>query len=270
MMYSRTFTRPITVLGLIVVLLLSGGLVDQAAAGEAVLYLAVESYTWKEFKDNGSLLLKESGPLAGVGFTYHHEFPDHLTLRPTAEIFGGTVDYDGQTQTGIAAKTDVDYFGLKLDGDIGRKFIISKQWFVEPFGGLGLRLWIRDINDGVAANGTATYGYDEVWLTWNARLGLRGGVDISQGSRLFAEVGVKLPLYNENTADLGLDVTMHPGKETSYFAEMGAQLSGFRGILFYEGLRFSKSDEVAIAYGYTVWQPKSEADIYGLKLGVVF
>ena len=278
MKYSEMFMRSIFMLGLVVALLSSGGLVDQASADQTVIYMAVDSYTWKEFTDDGSLFLKESGPLVGVGITYQHEFPGHVTLTPTAEIFGGTVDYDGQTWGGTAMTTNVDYFGLKLEGDVGRKFRNAERFFIEPFFGLGLRTWIRDINDGTTVTGMVTAGYREGWVTWNARLGLRGGIDISPGSRLFAEAVLKLPLYNRNTAylsenNLGTDVTMHPGKETSFFAEMGMQISRFRGSLFYEGMRFSKSDEVITTDGsfiYTTWQPRSEADIYGLKLGVVF
>jgi hypothetical protein len=278
MKYSEMAMRSIVMLGLVVALLSSGGLVGQAAADQAVIYMSIDSYTWKEFHDDGSLLLKESGPLVGVGITFQHEFSDHITLTPTAEIFGGTVDYDGQTQAGIAATTDVNYFGLKLVGDVGKKIKISKQVFIEPFFGLGLRTWIRDINDGTTAGGMTTYGYREGWVAWDARLGMRGGIDITQGSRLFAEALLKLPLYNRNTAylsekNLGSDITMHPGKETSLYAEMGMQISRFRGSLFYEGLRFSKSDDVITTDGvyiYTSWQPKSEADIYGLKLGMAF
>jgi hypothetical protein len=278
MKYSGIFMRSIAILGFVVAMLSAGSLVNQSAAGEAAVYMAVDSYVWKEFEDDGSLLLKESGELFGIGFTYQHEFSNHMTLRPTAEIFGGSVDYDGQTQAGIAATSTVDYFGLKLEGDVGVKFRMAERFFLEPFGGLGLRLWTRDINDGKTASGATTYGYREGWVTWHARLGLRGGVDISPKSRLFAEAGMKLPIYNENTAYLaekgiGPDVTMHPGKESSFFAETGLQASWFRGSLFYEGMRFSKSSEVTTTDGsfiYTTWQPRSEADIYGLKLGVVF
>ncbi len=250
-----------------------------AFADEKNIYLAVEDFVWKEFNDDNSQLLKESGTLIGVGFTYRKEFADHMTLQPTAEIFGGSVDYDGQAcdiSTGVCqpATTKVDYFGLKLQGDVGRKFDGARGRYVEPFGGLGLRVWDRNINNGTAADGSATAGYLERWVTLQARLGVRGGMDISDRVQLFAEAGVKLPLYNENTAyqssaGIGPDVTINPGKQSSFFAELGMKITRFKGSLFYDGLRFSRSDNVAVSGGF-VFQPRSTADIVGLKLGVVF
>jgi len=252
-------------------------------AGEIDIYGAIESYTWKEFGDNDQRFLEESGALIGVGFAYWREFGNHVTVKPAAEIFGGTVDYDGQacnSLTGVCfpSTTKVDYFGVKLAGDAGRRFRPGENSFVEPFGGLGVRIWERNIRDGKAANGATTSGYVEEWITLHARLGVRGGQDLAPGKQLIAEAGVKLPLYNENTAylsrkGLGPDVTMHPGKTPSFFAELGIKLNRFKGSLFYEGLRFSKSDEVTTTDGryiYSSWQPRSAADIYGVRLGASF
>lgn len=251
--------------------------VPTAVAGEANVYLAVDGFTWKEF-DNGDRAVKESGTLFGVGLTYLEEFENHMTLKPTAEIFGGTVDYDGQAcdlfGTCQPATSKVDYFGIKLEGDVGRRFRSARSSFIEPFGGLGLRAWTRDINNGTAAGGSVTSGYTEDWITLHARLGVRGGVDFSSQKQVFAEVGVKLPLYNENTAyisDIGYgpDVTLHPGKQASFFAETGIKLSSVKASVFYDGLRFSQSSTVSNGV-IAAYQPKSTMDIYGVKLGVVF
>lgn len=237
---------------------------------EKEFYLAIDSFTWKEFDADGSRLLKESGPLVGVGFTYWREDEQHVTLRPTAEIFGGQVNYDGQTQAGVPVSTTVNYFGFKLEGDIGRRFRPSQGLSLEPFGGLGYRTWLRNIRNGTAADGSPTAGYREDWKTFYARLGLRGGKEFSEASRLFVEAGMKLPLYNENTAYLsdvgaGPDLTFNPGKMVSYFAEAGVKINRLKGSLFYDGLRFSRS---AVVQGWL--QPKSTMDIYGIKLGYTF
>lgn len=217
--------------------ILSAGIfTPQAGAGEANVYLAVDSYTWKEFDDNGDRLLKESGTLMGLGFDYYTERENHVTLRPLAEIFGGEVDYDGHTQTGIPATTKVSYFGLKLQGDVGRSFRPAPSFTIEPFGGLGLRAWVRDLHDGTTSTGLTTSGYTEDWFTLHARIGVRGGIDVSSGTTLFVEAGVKAPLYNENTAYLNSggvgSVTMNPGKQVSLFAETGVKLDRFKASLF--------------------------------------
>jgi hypothetical protein len=261
-------------------LLCSGSLfTSPAAAGDYNVYLTADHFAWKEFGDDGSRQLKESGTLYGVGFIYTDEFRNHLTVRPAVELFGGTVDYDGQTQSGIPLTTKVDYFGIKLGGDLGRRFRPGQSVFIEPFAGLGVRAWVRDINDGTAANGSPTSDFRESWITVYAPVGLRGGVDISSGTQLFAEAGIKLPLYNENTAyqsyaGLGSDITVHPGKRSSLFAEAGLKIKRFKGSVFYDSMRFTKSNTVITTYGYflyyTNWQPKSALDLYGVKLGVEF
>ncbi len=251
-----------------------------ASVDEKNVYLAVENFGWKEFDDDNSRIVKESGTLVGVGFMYQKEFANHVTLRPAAEVFGGPVDYDGtacdiNTRVCQPATTTVDYFGLKLQGDVGRRFDSERgrYRYIEPFGGLGMRIWDRNINNGTAADGSATAGYLERWITLHARLGVRGGIDISDRTNLFAEAGLKLPLYNENTAYqniVGRDVTVKPGKQVSVFAEAGMKISRFKASLFYDGLRFSRSDVVDVGGGLGFLQPRSTNDIYGLKLGAVF
>ncbi len=272
---AGTVLRCLWMMAFVFVVLCSGSMAGrEASAGEVDIYAALDSFVWKEFGDGGSRLLKESGTLTGVGFAYRKEFSNHMTLNPRVELFGGNVDYDGTTQSGASVATTVDYFGAKLEGELGRKFRMAEPFFLEPFGGLGFRAWLRDLKDATTSTGTIAHGYTEEWITLHVRLGLRGGVDISQKTRLFIEGGVKLPVYNENTAylsseGLGPDVTVHPGKQSSLFAEAGTRISHFIGSVFYDGMRFSRSDNVAVSGGFA-YQPRSTADIYGLKLGLAF
>ncbi|HTG02062.1 MAG TPA: hypothetical protein VK654_15885 [Nitrospirota bacterium] len=249
------------------------------AEGEAQVYGMLSSFTWKEFDDGGRQLLKESGPLYGVGFIYRALPGQVLTLQPGVEFFGGNVDYDGATQSGVPVKTTVDYFGVKFKFEAGAAIPLSEgnrleRASLEPFAGLGVAVWSRKIKDSTAANGTTAYGYEEVWETVHVRVGLRGLSSKSGGSRLFAEAGIKIPVYNQNTAylsdaGLGSDVTMHPGKKASGFAEAGVQIRKFRASFFYDGMRFSRSDNVASGM-YIYYQPRSESDMFGMKLGAAF
>lgn len=243
-------------------------------ADEKDIYVTVDSFTWKEFGDDGARLLRESGPLFGVGFAYGNETDDHFTLMPAIELFGGTVDYDGQTQTGTPVSTTVGYFGVNSKFDLGRRFRPSQSIFLEPFAGIGYRTWSRDIHTSTTSTGTPVAGYREGWNVWNARLGLRGGKEFpEEATRVFGEAGMKLPLYNQNTAYMSnagqSDVTLNPGKMVSYFAEAGVKINRFKGSLFYDGLRFSKSAMVQSG-SFLYWQPKSAMDIYGIKLGYLF
>jgi len=266
----RTFRKRVWTLAIGVGLCYLGTLLPATpAAAESGVSLSAESFTWKEFI-NDRQEVKESGILYGVGYAYEREFDSHVTLRPAAEVFFGRVDYDGHTMAGEPATTSVDYWGVKLQGEVGRRYRPGEGFYTEPFAGLGFRAWLRDIKNGSTASGTGTTGYTEEWITLHARLGLRTGVDFSGTSAWFAEAGVKLPLYNQNTAYLssagvGPDVTMHPGRRSSLFAETGVKIARFKASLFYDGLRFSASD---VSSGY--YQPKSTEDVYGIKAGLVF
>ncbi len=220
--------------------------------------------------------MKESGPLFGVGLAYSHEFEDRITVTPKGEIFFGSVDYDGHTQPPLSesVKSTVGYFGFSFDGDLSMKFNVTQRFFLEPFGGLGLRWWIRDIKNGTTSTGTAVAGYTETWTTLYGRFGARGGLDVTRQTLLFFEAGVKVPFYNANTAylsdaGLGPDVTLHPGLQASFFAEAGTKISSVRASLFYDSLRFSRSPDV-VSGAFIYWQPQSTMDIYGVKVGVVF
>jgi hypothetical protein len=270
--YARTVAAALMIL-------YSPGLAS-ASAEEWNAYVAVERFEWKEFKDDGSLFLKESGPLFGLGFTYRKEFPGHVTVEPGLEIFGGSVDYDGQTLSGIPAATTVDYFGVKVKGEVGRRSNPMENVFLDPFVGLGIRYWFRDIDNGVAADGSPVAGYVEEWFTLQARFGLRGEKYISSRTRIFGLAGVLFPVYNRTTAylsDVGYsnDSTVEPGRKESFFAEAGFRVNTVTMSLFYEGMRFTKSNfdtATHLSSGVTLpfYQPESDADSYGVKLGIIF
>ncbi len=244
------------------------------AADECAVSLSLEDYTWKELNDNSSRLLKESGDLIGLGFSYQHELSNHVTFSPRAEIFGGQIDYAGQTQSGIPATSTVTYVGSSIETEAGRKYEINGSYYIEPFGGLGFRAWQRGINNGTTVNGASASGITEDWVTTQALIGMRGGVTPTPRLAMFAEAGMKLPLYNEEAVYFGNgylrpDANLHPGKQTSFFGEVGTRFRCMKAGVFYDGMRFSRSDQERITGGY-VYQPRSVLDIYGVKIGVAF
>jgi hypothetical protein len=233
---------------------------------ERELYVSVADYGWREIDPvDGSRLMTESGALLGLGFSYEHAFEDKINLKLGIELFGGNVDYDGQTQAGVAVQTDTTYLGLKLKGDVGGNYVLSPKWTVKPFLGLGLWTWTRTASDSIAADGTIAYGYSEDWMVFHFRLGVQSAFQLSDSSRFFVEGGMKLPIYNENYAHIDSGITINPGKKVSYFAETGVRTGKVKFSLFYDGLRFSLSSPVN---GFV--QPESIADMVGVKVGVLF
>ncbi len=232
------------------------------AAGNYDVYLQVHSFTWKEFT-NGSELLEESGPIYALGGLATLE-NNSLTFRGRGEFFAGSITYDGQTQAGTPVETDTDYVGIKLEGDAGWKKRFEDKASIEPFAGIGFRVWNRDIQSTDNATGV-----EEKWTSIYARLGLRGDSALTDKLTVFAEGGVKFPFYNTNRVDV-YDVTLEPKRKASGFAEVGLKWKKLKASVFYEGLRFDESDVEPIGGGLGVFQPKSEADIFGLNVGRSF
>jgi len=237
------------------------------AANKSSLYLKVESFTWTEDSESGTKLLEETGPLYVLGSSARLDITRSVTLGIRAEQFAGTVDYDGQTQGGEPIETDTGYLGFLLEGDMGCKFAVREKGFLELFAGPGYKCWERNLK----STGDAT-GYIENWWSFYTRFGIRGRHTLSGKLSAFAEAGVKIPLANENEANLGAfgfpNVTVEPGNKSSIFAEAGIAGNRLRISLFYDGMRFSQSDLDA-TYG-RFYQPESKADIFGVSIGVVF
>ncbi|HEU0264399.1 MAG TPA: hypothetical protein VFR01_01580 [Geobacterales bacterium] len=242
---------------------------------EAYFYPFVEQFNWREF-DKGKRLLEESGYRFGLGFAAQglggQYSESGLAFKVNFNILAGGVDYDGQTQTGLPAKTDVTYIGTRLEGDLGWRFG-DRQSSIEPFIGLGNRWWARYLHDttthDTGGNPVAVEGYTEYWQTVYTRLGGRLSFRLDDQSRLFFEGGARYPFYTANNVDFnnGGWTTVHPKGSWSPFAEAGFRIGAFRPSISYEEQHFRKSDAVGM---FGVYQPESKEQIVSLNLGFAF
>ena len=97
----------------------------------------VESFRWKEFS-GGQRLLSESGPRLAVGLMLDHLLSAEQTnpYALEARVYLGVIDYDGQTQEGVPAQTDVDYFGVSAEAMGGLR--LTGKLRMDLLGGLGM------------------------------------------------------------------------------------------------------------------------------------
>lgn len=242
-----------------------------AAAAQYGMYAKVENFTWEEFID-GNSLLKEDGPVFGIGALCNWIIFQKNTLRIKGEIFGGSVDYNGHSQS-ISGElsplqSETDYKGFKVEEDFGYLLAISGKSYVEPFLGIGGKWWERSLNSGVDASGQSVRGYDEDWMSIYARFGVRAHMIYTNQMIFHTELGVKLPFKNENEIKY-FGVTLEPGNKASFFAEAGIELTHIKCSIFYDSMRFSKSDYVNLGE-FVLNQPETEADIFGVTIGFSF
>ncbi|UFS71507.1 hypothetical protein LPW11_04735 [Geomonas sp. RF6] len=243
------------------------------------VYGFVDSYNWREYR-GGERLLKESGPMLGVGSDLLLNLLDegNLVVKAKAEMFGSVVDYTGQTQESSFSptrskrpvNTDVDYIGSRLEGDVGWRFPLQSV-SVEPFGGFGVRWWLRDLNDSTAYDSTGTpflaSGYTESWTSVYATAGVRGTHKSGKNLQFFLEGGVRYPFYVSNEVDVSSvgTITLRPEGQLSGIGEAGVTYKHLRISAHYEGFYV---DESPVVSGYL--QPKSSSDVYGVRFGWAF
>lgn len=242
----------------------------------------VESFRWEEFS-GGQRLLSETGPRLSIGFMLDHLLQADQSNPYSAEvrIYLGVVDYDGQTQTGVSARTDVDYFGVNAEVMGGLR--LTGGLHVDLLGGLGLDTWTRELQDGVTANGTVALGYRENYFILYGKLG-PGFLFQSEARRAYLQFGLKYPFYTYERAyltDIGFDsdVELAPGKQLSGYAKWqmnwGRETDKPRfGVSFYyDSFRFSASaSKTVTAAGklYRVHQPESRMDVLGARIEYYF
>lgn len=255
---------------------------DYGGVEEWYLYPSFQYFNWEETA-GGQRMVREEGPLFGIGGGARIDlYRKSLLLKVSGEMFGGEVDYDGQTQPSTntlisqrPVNTEVVYFGTRLESDIGWRVPTPAGAF-EPFAGLGYRWWMRALQDSTATDASGNPfpvgGYTEWWHSVYTKAGLRWNYDVDSRLALFAEGGGKYPFLNWNIADFpGTGgVTVKPEPRWSGFAEVGVRYGRFRPSLFYEGFRFGRSPAVPIGGGVGLLQPQSDSDIFGINLGWAF
>lgn len=245
--------------------------------------VGVESFRWTEFDASGQRLLRETGPRLALGFTLDRLLHGNLA-KPyvlEARVYMGLVDYDGQTQGGVPAKTDSDYFGVSAEAMEGLRRGDNSR--MDLLGGLGLDAWTRDIQNGVADNGSSVSGYREDYFTLYGKLG--PGFLFQNGSgRSYLQFGIKYPFYTYEYVSLtsvgfDSDAVLRPGKRLSGYAKWRMSWDSetgkprFGASFYYDSFRFSASRLGTVRAGNAligVYQPESRMDVLGASLEYYF
>jgi hypothetical protein len=241
--------------------------------------VGIESFRWTEH-DGGQRLLRETGPRLTLGIAQDNLLHDDPARRYAAEVRGyiGFIDYDGQTQEGIPARTDVDYYGVsgEIMGVVRPAAGTSR---VDLLGGVGADVWIRDIQNGVADDGSVALGYREDYFILYGKLG--PGFRFQNGAtRSYLQFGVKYPFYTYEKVHLSSigfdsDVELKPGRKLSGYAKwrMSRGREGekprFDVSIYYDSFRFSASDSKTVSASgdrFSVFQPESRMDVLGARL----
>jgi len=261
----------LTVLALIAFLTQPVTAAEFGGVRELTVYPLVQYFTWEEFS-GGERLLKESGPQYGAGGSIKLHLLEGaagaMTLSDRLELFGSEVDYEGQLQDGTPYNTTVGYVGFQDRLDLGWAIPIHGAT-VEPFSGLGYRWWLRDLQ--------GSGGYTEKWYSLYALFGMRSLYTLSNDVRFMVMGAAKYPFENRNMVDYpgSGNVDLVPGNVWSALAEASVTYRHLFAGVYYENFIFEQSPVVAkfsTIDNRTIFlrQPRSESEIYGLRVGWAF
>jgi len=232
------------------------------------LSLGLEQYRWQEYDfQNGTRLLSEHGPRAVLAGRV--EFDTALRpmlVRVLGRAYSGIVNYDGQVQsTGLFVSSDTDYLGGLAEFQLGWVKPTTMFRSLEFYLGAGVEGWKRDIADSIDALGSPVSGFREDYVVYYGRVGI--GFE-EQGEFLSSSfhVGALRPYsVDEKVVTSGSEITLHPDGRWSMYADYRLGLRNNFVELFYEGWRFDRSTTKNM-----VFQPKSEKDIFGVRIGREF
>ena len=276
--------------------LIVGGVWNTSAwAVEYRLEGSVAAYRWVE--DLGSRDdVKEFGPVLQLGgyvsgFPYISGSPSAaaLTLRGDVRLLVGRVEFDTFNQdllTGVLtpAKTHTSYIGFTQEGSVGLRQG-GEGGYLEPFLGLGYRWWWRDVGSDT--------GYPEYYRLIYGRIGMRTEHGLSQTLKFRTTFSIDPLLWAREQIDLtdfaylddrfapavlveGQRVTVRNGRRSGWTLEAGLRQGSLDVAGYWHAVRLKESNRV-ICYDSVqplarreCWQPHSNQDIFGLRVGVAF
>lgn len=227
---------------------------------ESTWYTREEYFHWNERLD-GADFVNEYGLLITLGYQRRVG-----AERYRAELFGGTMHYDGGAQfedgstEPLISKTG--YLGARGEYDL----LIEPDWLPKTslLLGVGTRFWFRDLRDGMTESGVPVLGYLETWWTIYPYLGVETRRVLDSGPEFFvsSRIGCTALTFEHATF---FDAVLNP--KTGITGQLEA---GLRGRHFFcsavsEVLTWRES---AVARG--ALQPESMLFTVGLKAGVNF
>ncbi len=222
-------------------------------------YVAPRYMVWEEYDAGGGRLLREEGWLVAFGV-----LGEGRLLRGGAEVYGGRINYDGQTQGGTPVRTDTVYSGFRLQGGVG--WNLGEGVVFSPRLLYTLEGWVRDIRSTSYA-----IGYREFWSYHT--LDLKGVISHVHGrvrGYMFGTLRLMLGGAVMRT-DLEGVPTLYPKRGPAFDLGCGVRVGRFRFEISHSYVRFNRSDPVPTSSpGVFALQPESVRRTLSLTFALRF
>jgi hypothetical protein len=237
------------------------------------------NFGYKEFDDSGALLNREDGLIPGVAFSLNR-YQNKWLMAADFSYHTGSVQYQGQTTTGIPANSTTHQKITDVSAHAERWITTQGGWDWAPYFGAGFHQWVRDIQPTTLASGATASGLYETY-DWGLVFG--GGKFTLYDSgkshwvgdmRLTYHVMPKMKVdfrgqYDNATLPLGARLGTRLAFPWRY--ELDSQTS-LMVEPFYERFELGRSDTVIITSNgvaaATAFEPRSISQHYGLQVGI--
>ena len=225
-------------------------------------------FKYQEFDTGDQLLDTEKGLLPGITLALTPDYQNSL-LSTHLSFFSGTVDYDGQTQSGQAHTTETNEQLISLGVTINPGS--SSSATNKPFFGIQYWHWDRDIQST-----SGVQGLHEIYTWTELEMGLKFEWPNHGSSGYWLAVSVLFPLNPEMELELAsskanFDLGSKPGlrirggKNWQLTSDLAGSLN-----LFTEHREFGRSDIVFtddfFGQSASLVEPRSESRHWGLEL----
>ena len=246
---------------------------ESIAETQLTLSPALLYFDYTEFSTTDQELDNESGWLPGLEARLNHSFASDWSFDIYSSYYSGTVDYVGQTQSGVPHTTDTETDLFRIGGQVNRK--VYKQ--VLLFLGAQSHQWDRDIKDNNNVSGL----YESYkWLEYS--IGLNSDVYSRENNTLNLQVAYLL--IRNATIDVDLS-SVNLGAATLDIADgTGARINltwktittnniNYGLSLFAEGWDFGRSNTKQTQGGSSivfVTEPRSETRNIGLQFNIEY
>lgn len=226
---------------------------NNKASAEYFIYSLGESFTWRQshdFAETGGRK-KNQGILYGIGTMGKWNPHSRFTLKLTSELKGNRFDDE-----------KVEFLMIKVTGDVGWRVPVTDALSIEPFLGFGYRRWIRDVEEYKTFS-----GYTQIWRTHYGKSGVEAEHSYSSILKSYANAGIILPIGSRMKMNKdGNTCRVNFNSKASFFGEIGVKYKKLVAGAYYEGIRYPASGSQCVGFV----QPKSKANMFGIKIGIVF
>lgn len=198
-------------------------------------------FDYTEFSTTDQVLDTETGWLPGLDASLKYAITPDWAASINTTYYDGSVDYDGQTQSGTPHTTDTGTELFRLGARVDRRVYED----IRLYGGIQGHRWNRDIKDNNNVSGIdETYKWTEYSLGVNAdfAISIKDRITLDAGFLLIRDATIFVDLTRTDlgttTLDLGdgTGARLNLGWVHQYSDKMNYGLG-----IFFEGWQFGRS-----------------------------